>query len=513
MAQERLPRYDEQISSGLTEQAYEYTKAKPFIHRKQIGHEGLQEAEYSPLQRAVIMRGTKLLNVIITVLLFAVLFGIFYTKNTDRPVIELLNVDFAVSLEALAWLLYALLIVSLGRIYNAYEAGILRISEIVYSQSLANLFGSSIIYVLACLTKQYILNPLPVLAMVFVQGIWSVAWSIAANKLYFRLYPPQKTVIIYKQESDLIKIEQIEHFPSRFDVRKRMMNPEDINTIARELDGCNVAFIVGIDTGLRDKIVNHCIENGIQSYVAPQIGDVVMAGAEHMQMFSTPIMRVHQASPTPEFLFVKRAFDIVCSLISIIIVSPLMLLTALAIKAYDGGPVLYKQIRLTQRRREFSIWKFRSMCVDAEKDGVARLASACDDRITPIGKIIRATRFDELPQLFNILFGDMTIVGPRPERPEIAKQYEQTIPEFALRLQVKAGLTGYAQIYGKYNTAPEEKLQMDLMYINNMSIAEDMRLILATVKILFMKESTHGVRDGQTTAMGGKAEKKREESA
>ena len=139
------------------------------------------------------------------------------------------------------------------------------------------------------------------------------------------------------------------------------------------------------------------------------------------------------------------------------------------------------------------------MIVDAEKGG-ARLAGEHDDRITPIGRIIRAIRFDELPQLFNILKGDMSIVGPRPERPEIAEQYRQELPAFDLRLQVKAGLTGYAQIYGRYNTEPQDKLKMDLMYINHASLAEDIKLIFATVRVLFLRDSTSGVREGQITA-------------
>ena len=150
------------------------------------------------------------------------------------------------------------------------------------------------------------------------------------------------------------------------------------------------------------------------------------------------------------------------------------------------------------------------MKVDAEKDGVARLASENDDRITPIGKFIRAVRLDELPQLINILCGDMSIVGPRPERPEIAEQYEKEMPAFSLRLQVKAGLTGFAQVYGKYNSTPYDKLQMDLMYVNKMSITEDLRLMFATLRILFIPESTEGIADGQTTAMGYDAEKIKE---
>ena len=202
----------------------------------------------------------------------------------------------------------------------------------------------------------------------------------------------------------------------------------------------------------------------------------------------------------------KRLLDILVSLPLAIVTLPIMLIAAIAIKAEDRGPVLYKQDRLTKGGKIFKIMKFRSMRVDAEKDGVARLASESDDRITKVGKFIRATRIDELPQLFNILKGDMTLVGPRPERPEIAEQYEKELPEFHLRLRVKAGLTGYAQIHGKYNTTPYDKLQMDLIYINDMSVATDIKLLLQTMQTVFQKESTEGVKKGQTTA--SKDEKK-----
>ena len=211
-------------------------------------------------------------------------------------------------------------------------------------------------------------------------------------------------------------------------------------------------------------------------------------------------MLCQSSKPSVWYLVVKRGMDIVLSLAALVILSPVMLFTAAAIKLYDGGPVLYKQIRLTKDRKKFYVYKFRSMRVDAEKDGVARLASQGDDRITPVGKIIRSLRIDELPQLLCILMGTMTIVGPRPERPEIAEQYEKEMPEFALRLQAKAGLTGYAQVYGKYNTSPYNKLQMDLQYIGSMGLVTDMKIIFATIKVLFVPESTEGVAQGQTTA-------------
>ena len=185
------------------------------------------------------------------------------------------------------------------------------------------------------------------------------------------------------------------------------------------------------------------------------------------------------------------------------ILSPLMLVLTIIIRS-DGGTAFYRQKRLTQNGRVFEVLKFRSMRMDAEKDGVARLSTGENDpRITKVGRFIRSCRMDELPQLINILKGDMSIVGPRPERPEIAQQYKETLPEFDLRLQCKCGLTGYAQVYGKYNTTPYDKLLMDLMYISKPSLAEDFKICLATVKILFMKDSTEGVADGQTTAEAG----------
>ena len=222
-----------------------------------------------------------------------------------------------------------------------------------------------------------------------------------------------------------------------------------------------------------------------------------------MKAFSMPIFRVRRSEPGPEILMLKRAFDICASLTALILLSPFMLITALVIKLYDHGPAFYKQTRLTKDGKHFNILKFRSMKVSAESDGVARLASENDDRITPIGKVIRAIRFDELPQLINILKGDMSIVGPRPERPEIAEQYLKELPAFNLRLQVKAGLTGYAQVYGRYNTEPVDKLKMDLMYINNLSVIEDLRLIMATVQILFQKESTQGIQGDHASAKSG----------
>ena len=226
----------------------------------------------------------------------------------------------------------------------------------------------------------------------------------------------------------------------------------------------------------------------------------MITSASEIDLFDSPLLLFRNQGMTFGQSFLKRTMDIAIGLTGCILASPVMLLIAIAIKLYDGGPVLYSQERITKDGRPFRIYKFRSMIVESEKRG-ARLASEHDDRITPVGKVIRRLHVDELPQLFNVLIGDMSFVGPRPEREEITREYEQSIPQFRFRLKVKAGLTGYAQVYGQYNTVPYDKLKLDLTYIENYSLWLDLKLILLTVKILFQKEKSEGVEDSQKTAL------------
>ena len=198
---------------------------------------------------------------------------------------------------------------------------------------------------------------------------------------------------------------------------------------------------------------------------------------------------------------VKRLSDIAMSVIGLIIALPFMLIIAIAIKAEDGGPVFFRQARCTKDGRVFDILKFRSMIVDAEKSGISVPATEKDPRITRVGSVIRATRLDELPQLINILKGDMSVVGPRPERIEHVREYCDEIPEFQYRMSVKGGLTGYAQVYGKYNTSAYDKLKLDLLYIQNYSLVLDLEIILKTIQVLFTRESTEGFAAEKSEAM------------
>ena len=201
----------------------------------------------------------------------------------------------------------------------------------------------------------------------------------------------------------------------------------------------------------------------------------------------------------------KRILDFLLALFGLLVLWPVFLIIAIAIKIDDPGPVFFSQKRVGLHKRYFQLYKFRSMKVDADKGGKGIVTMQNDDRITPVGKVIRACRLDELPQLYDIFIGNMTIVGPRPERLETIELYEKEMPEFGMRLQVKAGLTGYAQVYGKANTSPYDKLQMDLMYIGEQSVITDLKIIFATIKILFMPESTEGFAE-EKDALGTEKE-------
>ena len=413
------------------------------------------------------------MDAVLVTIPFALCWYLYYAKHIASP--------FYAKGDYLVVALFFVLFIMFGRVYDAFLMSMYRISEIVYAQFLAAAVSDFIMYVVIWLLSKHLPNILPGVAALVGQLVLAAVWARSAHHAYFKTFTPQATAVIYDTRQGLEKL---------------------IGQYG--LDGINTVFISGVHSHDRNIILKYCVENNITMFVIPRIGDTIMSGAHHMHMFHLPMLRVGRYNPQPEYLFIKRLLDIVISAAALIILSPIFLVTAIAIKATDHGPVFYKQTRLTKDGKEFGILKFRSMRVDAEKDGVARLSSGeHDDRITPVGKVIRACRVDELPQLINILRGELSIVGPRPERPEIAAQYCKEMPEFALRLQAKAGLTGYAQVYGKYNTTPYDKLTMDLMYIAHPSIIEDLKIMFATVKILFIPESTEGVSEGQTTAMGG----------
>lgn len=440
-----------------------------------------------------VLKLIKLMNIVLVTLPFAIGWLCYYADRTASPYYAKGNY--------LIIFLFAILYGVYGKVYDALLVSMSRISEMVYSQSLSLVVSNTIMYVVTWLLTKHLPAVWPLLIIMSAQIIIAVLWSWLAHQWYFHQFPPMRTVIVYDKRIGLERLVKQYGLDKKFDVQQVINAEECIMDLNKSLDNVEAVFFCGVHSHDRNIILKYCVAKGIHSYVIPRIGDVLMSGAEQMHMFHLPILKVERYNPPIEYLFIKRFLDIMVSGIALIFLSPVMIITAIAIHMTDKGSVFYKQCRLTKDGKMFHVLKFRSMRPDAEKDGVARLSTGeKDDRITPVGKFIRKTRIDELPQFINILKGDMTLVGPRPERPEIAKQYEDKMPEFALRLQAKAGLTGYAQVYGKYNTSPYDKLQMDLMYIAKPSLLEDLRIMFATIKILFIPESTEGIAEGQTTA-------------
>lgn len=439
------------------------------------------------------LRGVKLINVAVMTALFGVCWYWAYADSIRSPFYNKGN-WVIIAIFAVLYLVY-------GRVYDAFKVSLYRISEMVYSQTLSLLLSDAIMYVVIWLLNKDIPPVWPLLVCAVLQILAAVGWSYFGHKWYFKTFPPRRTAVIYDRRGGMEQLIREYGLEKKFHVVTTARVEDCLADDMKLLDGIEAVFLCGIHSHERNLILKRCVAQDIQVYMLPRIGDVLISSAVPLHLFHLPMLQVTRYEPAPEYLFLKRLLDIVISGVALLVLSPVMLGFAIAIKAYDGGPVFYKQCRLTKDGKTFMVHKFRSMRVDAEKDGVARLSTGDkDDRITPVGRLIRKVRIDELPQLLDILKGDMSLVGPRPERPEIAAQYEKDLPEFALRLQAKAGLTGYAQVYGKYNTTPYDKLQMDLMYIANPSLMEDLRIMFATIKILFVPESTEGVAEGQTTA-------------
>lgn len=402
------------------------------------------------------------------------------------------------------YLLYALFVgiyVAFVKVYGGFMVGTAQVPDLIFSQIIAIGFLQGICYVIFSLLSYALVSPLPFAIMFVVFSAFAALWSLVVDALYFKLHAPKKTVVVFENVDSYLSLKGIRSMDKRFTVVRTFNSGKtSLSELFDQIQSVDAVFLCGVPSDYRNEVVKYCIANNKVAYVKPKISDTIIRGGRTIQLMNVPVYRCKRNDASLVYQSVKRTLDIVLSLIAIVISSPFMIATAIAIKAYDGGPVFYKQVRLTTNGKHFNVIKFRSMIQDAEKDGVARLAGDNDDRITPVGKLIRKLRLDELPQLFNILKGDMSFVGPRPERPEIAEEYEKTVPEFALRLQVKAGLTGYAQVYGKYNTPPYDKVQMDLMYIANQNLLEDLKLMLITFKILFISSSTEGIKENQTNA-------------
>ena len=406
-------------------------------------------------------------------------------------------------------LLYALVVYLFSQLFGALKVGYMRVLDVVLSQIFAVIGANVVGYLQLALIGRwkFLEHASPMFALTGVNLIIVLIWVVFMRYLYVVIYPPKDTILIYERSDQDRLLKNLRSRKDKYVLKEAVSLEEGLDSIKEKILNYESVIIGDMPSHERNLIIKYCYEKNIRAYCSPKISDIMIMSSEKLHMFDTPLLLFRNRGLTVEQQLLKRVFDIVVSVFMIVVLSPILLLIALLVKCYDGGPVLYKQDRLTKDGRVFKILKFRSMCVDSEKYG-ARLAMKGDSRVTPIGRVLRNIHFDELPQLLNILKGDMSIVGPRPERPQIAAEYGEDIPEFSYRLKVKAGLTGYAQVYGKYNTTPYDKLKLDLTYIENYSFLLDLQLVAATIKILFQKENTEGVEEWQTTAASLPKEKR-----
>lgn len=411
---------------------------------------------------------------------------------------------------SMAVLLYIALYAVIGRWLHAFKIGVERKASILASQVLTVLSVDVIeIFLSLAITGQFRFfhEFFVIYAVLFpLQAVVLGGLTVPMINVYRRTFPPLQVTEIYGEYQNHL-YEKINGVPYKYQVTKLVSYTEEETVIRRAVQECDAVLINDLPAEEKNRILKLCFGLDKRVYFVPKLSDVIVKGSEELNLFDTPLFLSRNHGISLLERAVKRLFDIVLSCVALVILSPVFLITALAIKAEDGGAVFYRQERCTIGGKRFWILKFRSMIEDAEKDGRPHPAGEHDDRITRVGKVIRACRIDELPQLINIIRGEMSIVGPRPERVEHVEKYTEDIPEFVFRTKVKAGLTGMAQVYGKYNTTALDKLKFDMIYITNFSILLDLQIIFETVKILFQKESTEGFSEERVQQMHDAGEK------
>lgn len=452
---------------------------------------------------------TRTASLIITVLMtaaFEAIWLLYYNNIVFRTHREL-GAFFAIMI----WLI---LYIKFGQVYRAFKIASNAIGETAFSQFLSIGFADLILYVAGCLVARRYVNVLPGATIVILQSVVGFVWATYAKRYFLFYVEPRQCLLVYDAEIAGDEQTKGREFVGKlkrtyghlFEIVERLPVSDQPNETLAAIANYPVIFIYDMPLEKRSKIVNYCVNTGKRFYVTPTVEDIVARGYDVKHFIDTPLMEYNGSFKKAQTYFGKRALDIIISLLMLIVTSPIMLIAAIAIKVEDGGTVFFKQARVGQGGKVFNILKFRSMIMNAEKDGKPQPAVAGDSRITKVGKILRSTRLDELPQLFNILAGSLSLVGPRPERCEHVALFTDELPEFSYRLRVPAGLTGYAQIYGKYNTSARDKLLLDLLYIEQQSFLMDMRIVFLTVKIMFTPESTEGFDENKSAAINKKSQ-------
>lgn len=398
--------------------------------------------------------------------------------------------------------LYLLLIFLFNKSLGGFNIGYLEAFDICISQALSAIMVNVVQYFVVVLACRNYVSAVPMVSITAIEIVFSLGWTFVVRNIYKKLYPPRKMLVIYGDYSPDDLIKKINSRKDKYNICKAIsykVGYKKLYIMAREYAA---VVLCDLPSGVRNQITKYCYQESIRAYITPKISDILISAADDIHLFDSPLLLMRNEGLSIDQRFFKRIEDILFSILGIILASPIMLVIAICIKLYDGGPVFYRQPRYTKDNKVFMVLKFRSMSVHEEIR--AEITKKADARVTPVGRVIRALHLDELPQLFNILAGDMALVGPRPEWKTVVDEYVKVVPEFALRTKVKAGLTGYAQVYGKYSTTPYDKVRLDIKYIENYSLWLDLKIILLTVKILFKKDKTEGVDKNQSNALKAK---------
>ena len=383
------------------------------------------------------------------------------------------------------WVVILIYTALTGLVFKAYgctKFGYLKRSDLIYYQAIGVTVVNVITYFQVSAIGRHFMPAGPMLLLNLADWVLVILWTLAVTQVYFRIFPARRLVIVYGSRQAAELVLKMSARVDKYMICESISCSVGLRRIADALEGFDGVILCEMPAELRNDVLKYCCAHRIRTYLAPKISDILIRGGDELRLFDTPLILCRNEGLTLWQRVWKRGLDLCVSLLLLVLLSPTLLICAAAVKLEDGGEVFYRQKRLTRDGKVFDMLKFRSMIPDAEADGVAVLAADHDVRVTKTGAVLRRFRLDELPQLINILSGDMSLVGPRPERPEIAHEIEKTCPEFVCRLQVKAGLTGYAQVTGAYDTEPIDKLKMDLMYIEQYSFLRDLQILLMTLK-------------------------------
>lgn len=390
---------------------------------------------------------------------------------------------------AITFLSFTFVYILTTQVYGGFDIGEKKSKPIIYSLCLcivtadlaAHLF-LSIMNVTVVHDGHFVYEqPWLLVLVIVIQIVLTSFLTYGCNHLYFMFVPPQSCLIISHAQEDIRNIERsVASYRKQYKISRRvdLSHPDLLNLI----DAHDCIFLCNLTSSERISIVEYCYSKRKDIYYTLEISDFVSLGAKRVMFGDTSVMHSSPKGLTMEQRIIKRVVDVIASALGLLLLSPVFVIIAIAIKLEDGGKVFYKQSRATYGGRTFEVIKFRSM---KEDNSVNVSVTKDDDRITKVGHFIRKYRIDELPQLINVLKSDMSLVGPRPEMLENVEKYTCELPEFSYRLWAKAGITGMAQIFGKYNTSPKEKLALDLAYIEQYSLLLDLRLLLRTLLVFF----------------------------